>query len=358
MQVLLAACQQFPVKNSTIQPIINPVSPTSTLTQTNTLEPSLTPSLTTTIMPTHTVVLQTSTPTTNPLVYETLKPGKIVEHFPTDKNLYSFYTYFPKSAIQKRNITIVVWPHGGNMPEDDYDFHMNQAKNTVEWLKDYSETYQMPLLVVAIPRVHYLYVHVLHPGTFNPSTGDFLRRPDLKLIDAVWNQYRPQIQSAGLKVDERVNMMGFSSPGMFTHRFAMIHPERIKAIWICGEEPAPIPAEELNGIKLNYPLGTNDFESLMGTPFDFEEYQKIPHLICVGENDHGDVTKHTDIWTYSQALFILSNFGETHPDQIQSYYDYLVSVNVQAEFIEYKGIGHQTTDYMLKDAFDFFVSKE
>jgi len=305
-------------------------------------------------------VLPTLTPTISPLIIDLLKPGYVVEHSSTEENPYTFFTYFPKSATRKQNITIVVWPHGGNMNNDDYSYHKEQAENTINWLKTYSEIYQTPILVAAIPRVNHLDVHSLHPGTFT-TTSEMLSRPDLKIIDAVWNQYIPEIRETGINVSEKIFMMGFSSPGMFTHRFAMFHPERLKAIWICGEAAAPIPAEIMSGTPLNYPLGTRNFEDLSGTPFDFDEYKSIPHFICVGENDtnpNNDTTTYTDIFSGAQGTFIRSNFGETNPDRIRYYYEFLVSVGVQAQFKLYRGTGHQITEGMKNEAFEFLVSWE
>jgi len=300
------------------------------------------------------------TPKKDSSIIDLLKPGNVIEHPSTEENPYAFYTYFPESATKKDNITIVVWPHGGNMNNDDYSYHMQQAENTITWLKSYSEIYQTPILVAAMPRVNHLYVHSLHPGTFT-TTSELLGRPDLKLIDAVWNQYIPELQETGLNVSEKIFMMGFSSPGMFTHRFAMFHPERLKAIWICGEAAAPLPADIMNGTPLNYPLGTRNLEDLSGSPFDFDAFKLIPHFICVGENDtkpNNDTTTYTDIFSGAQALFIRSNFGETNPDRIRYYFEYLVSVGVQAKFKQYSGIGHQITEEMMNEAFEFLVSWE
>jgi len=286
---------------------------------------------------------------------ELLQPGRIVEHPPTDDNPYTFYSYFPRSAVRNEEIWLAVWPHGGAFYSTDYSVHKRQARFQLSRLIEYSEQYRLVIVVAAMPNTEDLYVHALHRGTFT-TTEEMLRRPDLKLIDAVWNQYIPLIQTAGLTVSERVLMLGFSNAGMFSHKFTMLHPERVQAVWLGGEAPAPLPAAELYGYPLDYPLGTRNLEALTGKPFDFETYKTIPHFICVGENDvklENDTTAGIGIFTEEQLLFIRSHFGRTNPERIEFFYEYLVSVGVPAEFRLYRGIGHELPTYMLHDAFSF-----
>jgi len=92
-----------------------------------------------------------------------------------------------------------------------------------------------------------------------------------------------------------------------------------------------------------------------------ESYKLIPQFICVGENDtnpNNDTTTHTDIFSGAQAIFIRENFGETNTDRIRYYYEFLVSVGVQAQFKQYPGIGHEITEKMMHEAFKFLLSWE
>jgi pimeloyl-ACP methyl ester carboxylesterase len=286
-----------------------------------------------------------------------LRFGEVVEHPRSADSPYTFYTYFPNSARSQNQVTIAVWPHGGGAANDDYGYHEQMARDKISWLSRYAERYRMPVVVVAMPRVNHLYVHALHSGTF--TTGEeFLRRPDLKLIDAVWDHYMPMLRGNDVAVDEQVYMMGFSSPGMFAHRFAMLHPTRVKALWLGGHGPAPLPIWELNGYPLNYPLGPGNLQALSGAPFDFEAYRTIPHFVCVGENDtnpNNDTTTYTDIFTEEERLFIRANFGSTNPERLRFFYETLVSQGIPAEFRLYPNTAHQNTNEMLNDAFAFLT---
>ncbi|MBC8493063.1 MAG: hypothetical protein H8D43_04685 [Chloroflexi bacterium] len=331
-------------------------TPMATPTPTNTYTPIPTPTFTITIEPSSTLTA-TLEPTPTLFAKELLQPGRLVEHPAIDDNPYVFYSYFPRSVAENQDVIVGVWPHGGGFASEDYSVHKGLAANVVAHLVSYSEDYQIPIVVVAMPRVERLYVHSLHPGTFT-TIAEMLRRPDLKLIDAVWNQYIPLLREAGLNVDERVLMMGYSSAGMFAHRFTMLHPDRVKAVWLGGEAPAPLPVTELDGRPLNYPLGVHDIQALTGEPFDLETYRTIPHFVCVGENDvnpENDTTTYTDVFTEAHRRFIRSHFGSTNPERIRFFYECLVSIGVPAEFHLYEGTGHTITDQMLHDAFNFLM---
>jgi hypothetical protein len=281
-----------------------------------------------------------------------------VEHSATGENPYSYYTYFPKSAEDRQEIILGVWPHGGGRSSDDYAYHQEEARRAVKRLIGLSERYQIPIITVAVPRVGNNYITTLVPYTFT-TQNEMHFRPDLKVIEAVWNGYIPQIERMGYEVDERVFMMGFSSVSTFTLRFTIFHPERVRAAWLGSSATGPIPASEYEGATINYPVGIADFESLAGEPFDLEAYRQVPHLIVIGEEDTNpanDTTLFRECYTVAEANFIRTNFGETKPERTEFFYQYLVSMGVPAEFILYKDEGHNLREYMLAEAFDFFVS--
>lgn len=334
---VISGCAPSLIPNT---PTITP-SPTFTPSPTITNTPTLTPSPT-----------RTPLPTLSPLV-EQLKPGQVVMHPATDSNPYVFYSYFPRSAVREKNIIVGVWPHGGNMPNNDYEYHKEQAKSTLSWLKDYAEKYKMPLVVVAIPRVNELYVHTMPAGTFTTS-NEFLKRPDLKLIEAIWNQYIPSLQQARFDVHNKIFMLGFSSPGAFTLRFSILHPELINATWIGSPSFAPLPTDQISGQPLDYPLGIRNIEELTGSPFNLDEYKKIPMSVVIGEKDNNE--NNVTIFWYSNKNFIKKNMGETEPERVKFFFDYLVSIGVPAEFHLYPNSGHKITDEMMKDAFEFLTS--
>lgn len=132
------------------------------------------------------------TPIATPTREALLQPGRLVEHAATDDNPYVFYSYFPRSAAGNQEVGGGVWPCGG-IPEhtEDYPVPKMLAAGVIAHLAECSEAYQIPIVVVAIPVPERLHVGELHRDTF-ATDEEMLQRPDLKLIDAVWNQHIPK----------------------------------------------------------------------------------------------------------------------------------------------------------------------
>jgi len=103
----------------------NQIAEAQTVTPTNTsiATPTKLPAATHTPLPS-----ETPRPTVSPLIQELLQPGRVVRHPPTEENPYSFFSYFPRSAVRKTEITVAVWPHGGSVSSNDYSHHEEQAQ--------------------------------------------------------------------------------------------------------------------------------------------------------------------------------------------------------------------------------------
>src|SRR2546425_366895 len=81
----------------------------------------------------------------------------------------------------------------------------------------------------------------------------------------------------------------------FTNRFAMLHPERVKAAAFGspgGWALAPIPSWK--GKSLRYPIGTADFEAVSGAKLDLERLKKVPLFLFMGSEDTNDSVVYRD----------------------------------------------------------------
>jgi hypothetical protein len=296
---------------------------------------------------------RTATPTLSPSILE-LRPGEVVLHPPTDTNPYAFYSYLPRSVVREENIAVGVWAEGVDRFFDDYEYCIKRAKEYITWLSVYSERYKIPIVVIAIPGDERLTTATLHPDSFS-NPDPILSRPDLKLIDAVWNQYIPSLNEAGFVTNDKILMLGDQGSGIFPQRFSILHPELVQALWVSSGAPAPLPASELNGIPLDYPLGTGNLEELTGKPFDLEAYVKIHQLISAGEYDDVGLIN-PDFFPNGQWQYIQSNFGNTDPEMAEFSYNYLISIGAPAEFRFYEDTGNRVTDEMMNDGFEFLAS--
>ena len=87
-----------------------------------------------------------------------------------------------------------------------------------------------------------------------------------------------------IEIEEKSALVGFSSSSVFASRMQLICPEHFDTcISLCSGGTQPLPLTELNGEKLNYPLGVADFEQIFGKPFNAKEYAKAKQISIVGE---------------------------------------------------------------------------
>ena len=117
------------------------------------------------------------------------------------------------------------------------------------------------------------YFQQLSKETFDNSLPIEQRRIDLQTLNAIEDAKRNYFQLTGNKLEDKVFMHGYSASGVFAQRFALAHPEIISEVCIGGAIGSiPMPMEEYNGVTLDYPVGTNDYEEIFGHPFNADEY--------------------------------------------------------------------------------------
>lgn len=348
----LAACVPTPLAT----PVQTVTKPPSTLLPESTLAPNTVTPAARSHTPSGSPPV---VPTLSPQALELLQPDRVVKHPPTANNPYSWFSYFPSGAEKHSPITVSSWPHSGGGAVENYVDREAQAEKEINRYIGYAREFQVPLVLVAIPRVARLYVSSLHLGTFT-TNEEMFQRPDLKFIDAVWNQYIPMLRKANLAVDDRVAMMGFSNTGTFAYRFAILHPEKVEAMWLGAFTPAPLPTGEYNGRAIDYPLGVRNLESLTGKPFEIPSFKTIPQFIVVGENDtlfQNDILCCNDIFsTEDEKNFIRQNLGDTNPKRLKKFQEILISMGVNSQFKSYPGVGHETPPTMMREGFNFLLA--
>ena len=171
------------------------------------------------------------------------------------------------------------------------------------------------------------------------------------------------LRNSGYNVQDKVYIDGFSAGAMFTQRYALLHPERIQALAAgqCGGAMT-LPESIYDSIPMNWPVGVNDFKSLVGYKFDQEAYRQVPQYIYIGDQDNNTtlfwVSDYNEVWrSPGQIYFLKSTFGDTDPIRLQNQVSYLNNLGyINITFELYPGIGHQLTGDMLNDVFAFFYA--
>jgi hypothetical protein len=179
-----------------------------------------------------------------------------------------------------------------------------------------------------------------------------LERVDRQLIRMLADARR-RLMADGYDVTDGVHMLGFSSSGQFASRFAFLHPGRVRAISVGGDGAHPLPRETINGIPLPYPLGTADYRSVTGRPFDIDAWGHILKFVFVGEADQPlpdtDPRSYYDISTRhtNRAVAV---FGENRvTERLPVTHSIYTEADANAAFRVYADVGHSFTPAMRED---------
>lgn len=170
------------------------------------------------------------------------------------------------------------------------------------------------LLVPVFPRFsnrfggQELYTHALSRTALTTRIAT-LARPDQQLLAMIEDAHR-RLTSHGVAMRPKVLLNGFSASGNFVLRWAMIHPKAVCAVAAGGFAGLPtLPFDRLQGRKLDYPLGTADWEQMFGMPFDAEAHRQIPHLYYLGAGDRNDAIGSRDSYSRAQQETVRRTLG-------------------------------------------------
>ncbi|MBD3192846.1 MAG: hypothetical protein GF308_19560 [Candidatus Heimdallarchaeota archaeon] len=114
-----------------------------------------------------------------------------------------------------------------------------------------------------------------------------------------------------------------------------------------------MPIAEYNGSILNWPMGINDFENLIGTAYNKQEVLKeVPQFIFI-KNQDSTATFNSEPWPTLEEIEI---WGLTDPERLENQYNYLDKAGYYVNFTLYPGIAHSYTTEMSNDIIVFFDS--
>jgi len=221
------------------------------------------------------------------------------------------------------------------------------------------------MLVPVIPRpaTNYVYAVAFDWKVFLPTSDPFVQRPDIK-VNLMIDRLVTDLRQMGYDVDDKVFVDGFSAGAMFAQRYALLQPERIRAIAAgqCGGAMTLPESTYASAVAtaMEWPVGVSDFSSLVGEDFDRDAYQQVSQLIYIGDQDTTNSTLSApgepgELWrTQAQIDFLNAEFGNTDPVRLEGQASYLADLGYDVSFKLYPGVGHQFTNRMIDDTFAFF----
>jgi pimeloyl-ACP methyl ester carboxylesterase len=260
--------------------------------------------------------------------------------------------------------TLLIEPNNTGTWGDDPWLHEESARQLLRWRSSFAVNMGCPLVIPVFTRPRHpeapepggIYTHALDRYSL-ADTWDGIHRIDLQMV-AMIEDAIGRLRGMGHVMDTKVFMMGFSASGAFTSRFALLHPDRIKAAAAGSPGGWPLaPVSAWEGVLLNYPIGINDLESLTGQPFDVEKFRQVPLFLYIGDRDTNDafdvrgLTAGEKEQIHQMLNYPADPILANRWPLAQAMYE---SVNADAQFRIYPGVGHWFTTQMWDDIQSFF----
>lgn len=274
---------------------------------------------------------------------------------------HDYILFVPKGTPLKKKIFLLVEPNNTGKITDSIEVHKKYAIDLASVSSvgnNISTELKIPLLVPIFPRPAsqpLMYTHALDRDVMTQRTTG-LKRLDLQLLEMI-SDARNVLTSMDIQVDPKIFMNGFSASATFTNRFSFLHPGKIKALAIGGfNGELMFPQSEINSIKLNYPIGTNDFTKLFGSDFDLDAYRQIPQLIYMGKLDDNDAVQFDDAYNDKERKIINDNIGANVQERYLACQNIYLKNNINAIFKTYENVGHWTTSAVNLEVIKFFLA--
>lgn len=279
------------------------------------------------------------------------------------KGFYNDYILFiPKGTALKRKTFLLVEPNNTGKLSDSMEVHQQAAIHLASVSSvgnNVSTELRIPLLVPVFPRPAsqpLVYTHALDRDVMLKKNPE-LKRPDLQLLEMI-SDAREVLLSMDILVDPKIFMNGFSASATFTNRFSLMHPDKIKALAVGGfNGNLMIPEKEINKVKLNYPIGINDFSKISGGNFDSAAYKQIPQLIYMGKLDDNDAVQFDDAYSKKERKIINENIGAKVQERYLACQKIYREKGINATFKTYETVGHWTTAAVNLEVIKFFSAQ-
>ncbi len=280
--------------------------------------------------------------------YEKITPG------PEDHFKWPYYLYTPQKTTGP---AMLVVPNNSGFVSDNMVYHEERAKSIVQGSARYGDKLGCPVLVPVFPRwekEENIYTHALDRDSLTTGDED-IKRLDVQLLEMI-KDARKRLQERNVSLEEKVLLFGFSASGMFSNRFALLHPDKVKAAAIGSPGGWPIaPMDSFEGKRLSYPIGTADVNELAGEGANIGLFRQIPFYLFIGGEDKNDSVPYEDSYDKEDASLIFEVFGQSPVERWPLAEKIYKAAGCNARFVTYPGVGHTITPEMEEDILQFYL---
>jgi len=274
---------------------------------------------------------------------------------------YPYFLYIPDGIQPGETLHIVVEPNNSGFADDDLQKHVEKAKQTATndfYIGSYvAQELNLPIVVPVFPRPKtewHIYAHALDRDVMIQKDNS-MERIDKQLIE-MFKDARVKLKDNNIETDEEFLMTGFSASGSFANRLAVLHPDKVRAVAAGGLNGLlMLPLDELHGIELKFPLGTNDLKELVGKEFEKELFIHTPQFYFMGELDDNDAIPYDDAYNEEERAVIYKLLGkEMHAERWSNCKDIYLCNGVNAEIKTFDNIGHEQPEVIKNEVVEFF----
>jgi hypothetical protein len=290
---------------------------------------------------------------------ERIEGGKVikVKASPEDGFYSEYYLFIPDRLESPDDSFLLVQPNNTGALSDDHKTHVEDAHDDIcSWLPNLARELGIPLLVPCFDRPESLpdmYTHALDRETLMYNEGT-LARIDRQLL-AMVEDAGDVLAQKDIFIQDKFLMNGFSASGSFVNRFTALYPEKVAAVAAGGMNGMVIlPLKHLDGHELTYQVGIADTQAIAEILFQPTVFAAVPQYYYMGSEDDNDALPFSDAYDDSQREIIFDVLGEDMSARWEQCREVYESQGINARFVTYSGIGHETTPETDADVVLFF----
>jgi pimeloyl-ACP methyl ester carboxylesterase len=282
-----------------------------------------------------------------------------VEEIPPDPSKKFFWPYVLALPRQARSGSLLVAPNNTGFATEDLDLLRGSASCGVAREAPLAVRLGTPLLVPLFPRPavggdeENLYLHALSRAALATKAPAY-RRVDLQLL-AMLDDARARLAANGIETDAKALLTGFSASASFVSRFALLHPDRVKAVAAGSPGGWPIaPVGKDGDDLLPYPVGVADLEKLADRKFDAKAARSVSFFFFLGGDDENDSVPYRDSFSKDDEALVVRRFGKKPVERWKGAERLWRAAGQDARFALHPGAGHEVTPAMEEDVARFF----
>jgi hypothetical protein len=276
---------------------------------------------------------------------------------------YAYFLFIPNTIDKTKSNRLMAECNNTGYHKESLTEGLTEESATMTGGYDLALQLNIPFLFPAFPRpadgsYQGVYTHDLGRTTLTIPETEKLGRIDLQMV-AMIKDAQSRLAKEGITVEYKVLLYGFSASSHFANRFALLHPDMVRAVATGGINSLPIlPVTKWSNTSLRYPLGIADLKEITGIDFNMAEYKKVAQYIFMGDADTNDTAAAIDCFEPQDTQMIYKLFGKQQvPDRFNKMKDIFSELEIPAQFALYKNVGHWGLYGKIKDDVVIFFEK-